>query len=54
MDVRSLYEENKDFKEYVDAYCKKYPEKGSISVDEALTHKIVINVAVHYIERGNL
>ena len=50
MDFRTLYDENKDFRDYVDAYCKKC----NISVEVALEHFLVRSVAQHYIERGNL
>lgn len=44
MDCRKLYEENLDFKKYVDAYATKH----HISVLEALEHLIVRNVAAIY------
>ena len=50
MDLMEFYEKNKDFKEYVDAYCKKH----DIPVEVALHHYLVRSVAHHYIERGNL
>lgn len=50
MDLRSFYDENKDFKDYVDAYCKK----TGIPVEVALEHFIIRSVAHHYMERGNL
>lgn len=37
----SFYEDNKDFRDYVDAYCKKH----KISVECALQHYIVMAVA---------
>jgi hypothetical protein len=37
----SFYEDNKDFRDYVDAYCKKH----KISVESALQHYIVRAVA---------
>lgn len=48
MNLVSFYETNKDFKEYVDRYCKQYNEGRSISVHEALTHYIVHEVALQY------
>jgi hypothetical protein len=35
--MKNYYNTNPEFKEYVDRYAKKH----GISVDEALTHKIV-------------
>ena len=49
MENMDLYEKSKDFKRYVDEYCKK----TNIPVEVALSHMIVKNVARHYIERGN-
>ncbi|MBO7449063.1 MAG: hypothetical protein J6U54_01730 [Clostridiales bacterium] len=46
---RKLYDENKNFREYVDRYSKKYVEGKSISIEEALTHLIVKNVGDYYI-----
>lgn len=37
IDYASLYEQNEDFKRYVDRYCVKH----RISVDEALQHYLV-------------
>lgn len=42
-----LYDVCEDFKEYVDKYSKKH----KISVQEALTHKLVQEVAQMYKER---
>ena len=39
--MKALYEQNKDFHAYVDRYCKKYIEGRSITVEEALEHKLV-------------
>lgn len=54
MDIKKLYEDSNAFREFVDGYCKAYPGKGKITVEEALTHKVVNMVAEHYVERGNL
>ena len=50
MDYKALYDENKDFKLYVNLYAKKYNEGKSISVNEALEHEIVKQVAEQYRE----
>lgn len=42
--MKELYEKNYDFKEYVDKYCKK----NNISIEEALEHYIVKDVAKYY------
>ena len=42
--MRKLYDTNEGFKHYVDGYCKK----EEISVEEALTHKIVQITADYY------
>lgn len=39
-----LYNENEDFKGYVDRYCKTQ----KIEVAEALTHALVMEVAEYY------
>ena len=49
MDLKKLYNENKDFHEYVDRYSAHYEIGKSISVEEALTHLIVRNVAEEYV-----
>ena len=41
MNLNELYENNKDFKEYVDKYSKTH----NITVETAMTHKLVKNVA---------
>lgn len=41
MKLIRLYHTNKDFKNYVDKYSKFYNEGRSISIMEALTHRIV-------------
>lgn len=44
MDCKKLYDENLDFKKYVDSYSIKH----GIPVPEALEHRIVRNVAIAY------
>ena len=39
--MRQLYNTNKDFHAYVDRYCKNHNEGRSITVEEALKHKLV-------------
>lgn len=48
MNYEELYEALPDFKAYVDKYCKTY----KLTVSEALTHKLVHEVAEHY--TGNI
>lgn len=48
--MEELYSCNADFKRYVDRYAKKYTEGHHISVNEALTHGIVMQVAEQYRE----
>lgn len=43
--MRQLYQTNKDFKDYVDRYCKNHNEGRSITLEEALTHKVVQDYA---------
>ena len=47
MDYRAFYESNKDFKEYVDQYCKTY----GFTVEEALQRVLVHLVAAQYREK---
>lgn len=42
--MREFYENNAQFKEYVDKYCKCH----NVTVDEALSHLIVKEVAKSY------
>ena len=42
--LTDMYEQEEDFKRYVDKYCTKH----QISVNEALTHVIVQDVASGY------
>ena len=48
MDYRKLYNENDDFKKYVDHYAKNHTQSESISVSEALTHIIVQETGKQY------
>ena len=45
--MRDFYDRNEDFKRYVDSYCKQY----ELTVDEALEHEIVKQVAAQYREK---
>ena len=45
IDTKKLYETNKDFQIYVNAYSIHYNEGRSIDVSDALEHRIVRNVA---------
>ena len=47
LNANDLYNKSEDFKEYVD----KYSTKHKILVQEALTHKLVQEVAQMYKER---
>lgn len=47
--LREYYDSNYDFKSYVDRYCTKH----HISLDVALTHKEIKEVALYYKERTN-
>lgn len=51
MDYKALYDKNKDFNLYVNLYAKKYNEGKSISVNEALEHELVKQVAERYREK---
>lgn len=42
-----FYDRNADFKTYVDRYCKQY----RLTVDEALEHDLVKQVAAQYREK---
>lgn len=48
--MNELYSSNADFKRYVDRYCKKHTEGRPISVEEALEHELVKQVAEQYRE----
>lgn len=42
--MEEFYNNNSDFKRYVDKYCKQY----GLSVEEALQHEIVKQVYLQY------
>ena len=42
--MKEFYTNDANFRDFVDGYCKKH----KISVDEALQHAIVREVAKHY------
>lgn len=44
--MNDFYNRNADFKRYVDRYCKQY----SVTVDDALEHELVKQVAEQYKE----
>lgn len=46
MDTHNEYKFNKNFREYVDKYCRTY----GITVDEALQHELVKQVCLMYTE----
>lgn len=46
-----LYQKDENFKAYVDRYANKNGEGKSISIETALTHKIVQNVAKEIMEK---
>ena len=48
--MQDFYNTNKDFRDYVDRYSRKYMEGRSITVDEALEHAVVRQVAEQYRE----
>lgn len=48
--MKEFCNNNADFKEYVDAYCKKH----KIDVSEALTYAIVNEVYLYYKERRSI
>ena len=52
MNLLDMYEEDKDFKEYVDGFAKHYNEGRSITVLEALQMQIVNEYAKYIQERG--
>ena len=49
-DLKEVYETNENFKAYVNHYARFFSEGKSITVEEALTHKIVGEVAAQYLE----
>ena len=44
MDLKKMYEENKDFRRYVDGHAKQY----DLTIEQALTHSVVRNAAEYY------
>ena len=50
VDLKRLYEENGDFRRYVDGYCAKHSEGHSIPLEEALRHEIVRQYAMTIME----
>ena len=53
MDTRKLYEENQEFKVYVDKYAEHYKGLDGIPVKEALDHELVKAVAEFYYSGEN-
>lgn len=51
MVLKALYDTNEDFKKYVDGYAKNYNEGRSITVEVALTHKVVADYAEWLLRR---
>lgn len=51
--MQDLYNSNKDFKRYVDRHCQHYNEGRSISLEEALEHKLVREYGEMCREREN-
>ena len=49
--LKEFYNRNEDFRKYVNSYAKKHNEGRSISVEEALEHEIVKQVAEQYREK---
>ena len=48
--MREFYDRNADFKMYVDRYCNQY----GLTVDEALEHELVKQVAAQYREKEEM
>ena len=44
--LKDLYNDDPDFKAYVDNYCRSY----NLQVDEALSHELIRQVALYYKE----
>lgn len=51
--LKDFYNTNSDFRGYVDRYSKKYVEGRSITVEEALQHAQVKEVAEYYRKKGD-
>ena len=49
--LKEFYNRNADFRKYVNSYAKKHNEGKSISVNEALEHELVKQVAEQYREK---
>lgn len=45
--MMEFYNSNADFKRYVDRYCKQY----GLTVDDAMEHELVKQVAAQYREK---
>lgn len=52
MDYKEFYDTNPDFHRYIDRYRAHYNEGRPISLKEALTHKLVQEVAHQFRECG--
>ena len=52
MDLKKMYEENKDFRRYVDRYARQY----DLTLEQALSHAVVRNAAEYYenAEKGKI
>lgn len=48
--MKEYYESNTDFKRYVDRHCRTY----GCAVEEALSHEIVRQVYLSYLESSDL
>ena len=49
--LKEFYNRNEDVRKYVNSYAKKHNEGKSISVNEALEHELVKQVAEQYREK---
>ena len=49
MNLKELYEINADFRAYIDEFCRT----GEYTVEQALTLKVVENVAKYYAAQGD-
>lgn len=45
-DYKDFYEKDERFKRYVDRYCNEF----NLTVDEGLTHALVQETAIYYVE----
>lgn len=48
MSTKEIYQNNKEFKEYMDRYLRK----NNITLEEALQHKIIQDIAEYYNKRS--